>query len=78
MSLHILKSHPFGNTDKTSLVCPEVPPVADAGEKIDGIQCDISKTGALEKAWLNDGSKREALGLKFTAQDSQGVGFDDM
>jgi len=68
-------NHYVNVVDKSSLGCPEVPPVVDAGQMVDGVQCHISKSGALEKAWLNDGSKSQALGLKFTIEDSQGSPF---
>jgi len=68
-------NHYVNVVDKSSLVCPDVPSMILAGENIEGVECTISKSGALVKEWLSDYSKRDELGLKFTIEDHRGIPF---
>lgn len=60
--------------DKGSITCPEAPARVIAGDAVEGLQCSISKSGALLNDWLND--KTKETGLIFTAEDDDGMQMD--
>jgi len=65
-------NHFVNIVDNTTLVCPQFAAPVMAGESVEGLSCQISKSGVVVQSWLNDETKKEALGLDFQIVDSQG------